>query len=206
MKTLDAIRLKGFEIAQKHGLISLPELRKIPTSDDIIADFIEIQIEDLSDFLTIMSFSNFENLFVRAFMYTYGKGAEFALSHLMNTPLNRIGYNFDECMTGTISNLIPIELKHNVNKYSVVMLEMYSEMFALTKGSQEKIISEGDNFGKAILVILNGAFYFGTRTILSQEIRENLKIDFSVNNEDIKYDYDNYNQNYNESDYPYPIN
>jgi hypothetical protein len=205
METLNLIRVKGYEVAEKYDLLNLPESRKILTSDEIVADFVETEIEDLFEFQTLNQFGNSENLFARAFIYTYGKGAEFALSHLLNNPMPRIGYNFDECMKGSISNLIPSEYRNIALNYSDIMLEMYLKMFALTKGSQEKIISEGDNFGKAIFVILNGAFYWGTRIVLSLDFSKELEIDFSPNNDDIKYDYDNYDQKYNESDYQIPI-
>jgi hypothetical protein len=59
-------------------------------------------------------------------MYNYGKGAEFAFSHLLNNPIERIGYNFDECMTGSISELLPTEIKEFVIENSNIKV-VYSE-------------------------------------------------------------------------------
>jgi hypothetical protein len=204
MITLDLIRLRGIEIANKHDLVKLYEFNIIPFSDEIVADFVETEMYDLFEFQTLTAFENTDNLFARAFMYNYGKGAEFAFSHLLNNPIERIGYNFDECMTGSISELLPTEIKEFVIENSNIMSEMYSEMMITTKKSMDGLRSDGNNFGNALFVILNAAFYWGTRVVNSQFILEKLEVDFSSNNEDVKFDYDNYDQDYIESDYPFP--
>lgn len=201
MTTIDQIRLKGIEIAGKKGLIDLEEKVKIPISNEIIEDFIEILERDLMDFSTIECFSNYENLFVRAFLYCYGKGAEYTFSLLLNKPLEKIGYDFDECMTGTISNAIPNSLRNQLIEKTGIMIEMYESMFQLTKGNQEKIISEGANFPKCIFTILNGGFYWGSRIVLGTFTNEDLNSVFNPKAVDKKYDYDTYNNNYQESDF-----
>lgn len=201
MTTIEQIRFKGIEIASKKGLIDLEEKVQIPINNEIIEDFIEILERDLMDFSTIECFSNYENLFVRAFLYCYGKGAEYTFSLLLNKPLEKIGYDFDECMTGTISNEIPNSLRSQLNEKTGIMIEMYESMFQLTKGSQEKIISEGTNFSTCIFTILNGGFYWGSKIILAYFTNEDLNSMFNPKTVDKKYDYDKYNNNYQESDF-----
>ena len=201
MTTIEQIRFKGIEIAIQKGLIDLEEKVQIPVSNEIIEDFIKILERDLMDFSTSECFSNYENLFVRAFLYSYGKGAEYAFSHIINKPLEKIAYDFDECMMGTISKSIPNSLRSQLNKKIEIMIEMYESMFQLTKGSQEKIILEGANFDMCVFTILNGWFYWGSRIVLAIFTNENLNFVFNPETEDKKYDYENYNNNYQESDF-----
>ena len=201
MTKIEQIRFKGIEIASEKKLIDLEEKVQMPINNKIIEDFIEILERDLMDFSTIECFSNYENLFVRAFLYCYGKGAEYTFSLLLNKPLEKISYDFDECMTGTISNEIPNSLRTQLNEKTGIMIEMYESMFQLTKGSQEKIISEGANFPICVFTILNGGFYWGSRIVLGTFTNEDLNSVFNPKAVDKKYDYDTYNNNYQESDF-----
>ena len=205
MNTLDLIRHKGIEIAQKYNLFKLPILKEIPSSDEIVANFIKIEMEDLFSFQTIFQIQNSQNLFARAYLYNFEKGAEFALSHMQNSPLHRIGYNFEECIKGSISNLIPFKFKDYLNEYSPIMLEMYMNMYDQKKGRLEQLILEGEDLDKPIFVILNSSFYWGTRVMLAQEITQDLVIDYSSNNEDITCDFDDTTKNYEDKDFQIPM-
>jgi hypothetical protein len=201
MTTIEQIRFQGIEIATKKGLIDLEEKVQIPISNEMIEDFIKILERDLMDFSASECFSNYENLFARAFLYSYGKGAEYAYSHLLNKPLEKIAYDFNECMTGTISKAITNNLRSQLNKKTGIMIEIYESMFQLTKGSQEKIILEGANFDMCVFTILNGGFYWGLRIVLATFTNEDLNSVFKPEVLDKKYDYENYNNNYQESDF-----
>lgn len=200
MNTLEKIMLVGLEVAEKHGVNQLAEKEKITINEEIIENFINAQIEDLIEFSTFEQF-DYQNLFRRAFMYTYGKGGEYALSSRLKVPLDRIGYNFHECMKGKISSVIPQNLMFHLNKNSSLMLEMYDKMFDVTKVGAEKMISEELNFENCLYRILNGGFYYGTRIILSLDVDEKMSVDFSANQNDEKYDYDNYDNDYSEDDF-----
>jgi hypothetical protein len=78
---------------------------------------------------------------------------------------------------------------------------MYDKMFDETKVGAEKLISEDLNFGKCLYRILNGGFYYGTRIVLSLDIDKKIKVDFSANQKDEKYDYDKYDNDYSEEDF-----
>ena len=199
MEILDKITLKGLLIAQKHGLVELPEKKAIPFCEEIIEDFIRCQIEDLFEFQTLEQFINTENLFSRAALYTYGKAAEFALSHYVGEPLERIGYNFDDCMNSTVSTNIPATILNQINQYSEQILEMYREMYSQTRVSQELLIKEGISFHDCLFKILSGVFFIGKKVVLSLEIDQNESIDFTNNAIDVKYDYDTYKEIYKET-------
>lgn len=200
MNTLEKIMLEGIQIAQEHGLNTLPEKEQIPFSEEVIEDFIDRQIEDLFEFSTLEQFE-YKNMFTRAFMYTYGKGGEFALSHRLGKPMERIGYNFHDCMKGKIATTIPDNLRFNLNKNSSTMLQMYDNMYEATKVGTEQLLKEGLNYGNCIFKILSGGFFWGRKIMLSFDIDKKVEIDFDASQKDKKYDYDNYNNDYSESDY-----
>ena len=201
MDTLTLITIKGLAVAKENGLFDLPEKYNIPFDEEIVADFINVQINDLFEFATLEQFLSNENLFARAFMYTYGKGVEFALAHIVSKPLKKIGYNFDHCMQGNGLSNIPVNFLSEINSHKSILICMYNEMYGATRGSQERLINEGIRFSDCMTKVLNSAFYIGKRVALSLDINKNEIIDFSDNEVDIKYDYDNYNQNYSEDDF-----
>lgn len=199
MEIVDKITAKGLLIAQKHGLAALPEKNAIPLCEAIIDDFIRCQIEDLFEFQTLEQFINTENLFSRAALYTYGKGAEFALSHCVGQPLERIGYNFDDCMNSSISANIPAILLDQIKQYSAQILEMYNEMYSQNRVSQELLIKEGISFQDCLINILSVVFFMGKKVVLSLEINQKERMDFTNNTIDSKYDYDTYEEIYKET-------
>ena len=200
MKLLDNIAIKGLIIAQKNGLVNLPEKKEIPFCEEIIEDFLNRLIEDLFDFATITQYINNETLFSRAAVYSYGKGAEFALSHLYNSPLERIGYKFDNCMESKISDNFPPNILLEINKHIPVIKEMFQEMFQETKGSQEKYILAGITFGNCVFKMLSGVFFIGKKVGLSCEIENNGSMDFNYNDVNVNWDYDTYDNKYKEDD------
>lgn len=201
MNTLTSIALKGLAVAKENGLVAIPEKYKILFDEDLIKNFIKVQITDLFEFATLEQFLSNENLFARAFMYTYGKGAELAISHIVHKPLKRIGYDFDNCMRGNGTVNIPSDLLIKISSNSSVLLKMYNEMFEVTRGSQEKLINEGSSFEDCMFKTLNVAFNIGKRVALALDVDKNIIMDFNSNDYDSKYDYDNYDQKYSEEDY-----
>ena len=197
MEILDKITVKGLLIAQKHGLVELPENKVIPFCEEIIEDFIRRQIADLTEFQSLEQFINTENLFSRAALYTYGKGAELALSHYVSKPLERIGYNFHDCMKSTISANIPTVIINQLNQYSLPILEMYSSMYNETRVNQELFINAGISFNDCLFKILNAVFFMGKKVVLSLEMNEIQSMDLTNNTLDVPYDYDSYSENYN---------
>lgn len=201
MNTLTLMALKGLVVAKENDINTSPEKYKISFDEAITKNFIKGQINDLFEFATLEQFLSHQNLFARAFMFTYGKAAEFAISHIVNKPLKRIGYDFDNCMRGNGTSNIPSDLLIKINAYSSILLRMYTEMFEVTRENQEKLINEGFNFEDCMVRILNIAFLTGKRVALSHDIDKNAIIDFSSNDYDSKYDYDNYSKKYSEKDY-----
>lgn len=201
MDLLENIMIKGLAIAKENGILDLPEKKEIPFDEEIIEGFINRVIDDLFEFATLEQYINNETLFERAAVYVYGKGVVFALSHLCNSPLERIGYNFDDCMQSKISEILPQSVSNDVNKFIPVIQKMFHTMFQETKGSQEKFIVARITFGNCIFKMLSGVFFAGRRVGLSFEIDGNVSLDFSDNTLDSPYDYDTYDSKYKEADF-----
>ena len=201
MDTLTALTFTGLAIARQDGLLDLPEKHEIPFDEEIVADFIQTMVEDLFDFARLTQFVDNHNLFARAFMYTYGKGAEFALSHMLQSPLKQIGYDFDSCMKGIGTENIPLHLLFRINGHASTLLTMYEEMYQITREGQSSLIAEGFTFGDCAKKMLNGAFFVGKRVAQSFDLDGSEQIDFSGNAANVKYDYDNYDQKYKPEDY-----
>jgi hypothetical protein len=196
MEILNQITIKGLMIAKTNGLLDLPEIHKIPYDEKKVEEFIKILVEDLLEFLTLEQFSSYENLFKRAFEYTYGKGFEFALSYMVGKPLVRISYDFDNCMTSDGFKAVTNDFREIGESKIHIIREMYSEMFGMTKGEQSKFIDAGISFQDCIIKILNGAFFIGRRIASSIELDSKLKISLNSEIQDCKYDYDNYDKRY----------
>lgn len=201
MDSLTLISIKGLAIAKENGLLDLPEKKEIPFDEEIVEDFLDRVIDDLFEFATLEQYINNETLFARASIYVYGKGVEFALSHLCNSPLERISYNFDDCMQSKIPDSLPPSILNDTNKFIPVVKEMYRVMFQEIKGSQEKFIVAGITFENCIFKILSGVFLTGRKLGLSHVIDENNAIKLGDNNSDSKYDYDTYDSRYKENDF-----
>ncbi|GAA4026370.1 hypothetical protein GCM10022386_07220 [Flavobacterium cheonhonense] len=201
MNLLDTIAIKGLTVAKENGLLDLPEKKEIPFDEEIIEDFLNRVIDDLFEFATLEQYVSNETLFARATVYVYGKGVEFALSHICNTPLERISYNFDDCMQSKIPDSLPHSILNDVNTFIPVVKEMYRVMFQETKGSQEKFIVAGITFRNCIFKILSGVFFAGRKVGLSIVIDENNAIQNSNTNSDSKYDYDTYDSRYKENEF-----
>lgn len=201
MDLLESITIKGLIIAKENGLLDLPEKKEIPFDEEIIKDFINRVIDDLFEFATLEQYINNETLFERAAVYVFGKGLELSLSHLCGSPLERIGYDFDDCMQSKISDTLPPNILNDVNKFIPVIKKMFHAMFQETRGSQEKFIEAGITFGNCVFKMLSGIFFAGRKVGLSFELDKNVSIDFSGNTLDSPYDYDTYDSKYKEADF-----
>lgn len=201
MNLLDTIAIKGLTVAKENGLLDLQEKKAIPFDEEIIEDFLDRVIDDLFEFATLEQYINNETLFERAAVYVYGKGVEFALLHLCNSPLERISYSFDDCMQSKLPDSLPHSILNVTNKFKPVVKEMYRVMFQETKGSQEKFIVAGITFGNCIFKILSGVFFAGRKVGLSVVIDENNAIQLSNTNSDSKYNYDTYDSRYKENEF-----
>ncbi len=196
MDFLETITLKGLTVAKQNGLLDLPEIYQIPFEEDKTKEFIQIQVTDLFEFSTLEQFFSYENLFLRAFNYSYGKGFEFALSYMIGEPLGRIGYDFDECMNGNGLTAVPEKFAKVAKSHDYILREMFAEMFEMTKGSQSKLIEAGVTFEDCVKKMLNGAFFIGRRIAVSSDLENCGAVHLNSNMSDTKYDYDNYDQRY----------
>lgn len=202
MNTLDKIMITGVKIAQKNGLKSLPEKFDMPFYEKQVEDFINKMIDDLFEFNTMEQFDpTYQNLFNRAFMYSYGKGAETAFLYKMAGKIDAIHFNFGECMKGSLSSLIPKHLMFHLGKNSSTMLDMYIAMFETTKIGEEQRHNEGITFGNCIFKILSGGFYWGKRVMQSIEFSEKDFTTPNLTDKDKFYDPDTYEEEYKVSDY-----
>jgi hypothetical protein len=200
LSTYDTITMKGMVVAYKYGITELPEKKPIPFSEDITESFINNILDGLGEFLMYEQI-NQSNLFIRAFLYTYGKGVEFALSHVIGRPMERIGFNFDDCMKGKTAIDLPVHISFRVHKYTSALIEMYEEMYEFANDHTDELIQEGYNLSDNLFKILSGAFYIGKRVAQSLDIDSDEGLDFSSNLIDVKYDYDTYNGKYRAEDF-----
>lgn len=199
MTAFDKIIVSGLAKAEEFSLNSLTEKIQISFNEDITENFINGMIEDLNEFQTLEQFPNTKNLFLKAAIYTYGKGTNFALSYRINKPIDKIGYNFDDCMTANFSEKIPEVVSLQIARYKKKIIDIYNEMYSTVKENQEVLIQEGKTFNDCLFRILSGVFFLGKKVGLSIDIDENTYIDFSSNKIDIKYDYDTYDEKYKDS-------
>ena len=199
---LEDIRKTGARIAFENEIFGKEKIEKINLTAEVVEDFILRVQKDLFEFNTFEQFdSSSFNLFNRAFMYVYGKGAEAALFCRLGNSITYISYEFDKAMQGVRGEKLSENLKSCVNEKSNVMMKMYSQMFQHTRGSQEKMISENTTFPDCITAILSGAFICGTEIVSTTKL---LDEDRSINYQeevDMPYDYDNYKQIYRIEDY-----
>ena len=196
MDILEQITRKGTTIAEVNGLLSLPENHKIPYDEDKLKKFIKIQVQDLLKFSTLEHFFSQENLFIRAFVYTYGKGFEFSLAYIIGEPLEKIVYNFDDCMTSNGLKTLPNEIRKFAESKIYIIREMFTEMFEMTREKQSQLTEARITFEDCIIKILNEAFFIGLRIASSIELDSKIIINLDAETQDSKYDYDDYDNRY----------
>lgn len=202
MNTLAKIRETGQRVAAEYGVYEQPQIEEISLPNELIEDFVERLVIDFAEFSTLEVYSDYFNLFNRAFMYVYGKGAEFAYFTRIGKDFDRISYNFDKAMQGTCGENLPNNVRFRINQRASAMLEMYVQTFEHTRGPQDIIISEGLSFNHCIHTILCGAFFYGAYVCSTVPLDEK---DYISNHEEPKedkpYDYDNYDKKYKPEDY-----
>lgn len=196
MDILEQITSKGLTIAKANGLLDLVENYTIPHDEDKLKTFIKTQVYDLSKFSTLEHFFSQENLFIRAFVYTYGKGFEFALAYMIGEPLERIAYNFDDCMTSNGLKVIPNDIRKIAESKIYIIREMFTEMFEMTRDKQSQLTEAKITFEDCIIKILDEAFLIGCRIATSIELDSKMTIKLDAETEDSKYDYNNYDKRY----------
>lgn len=202
MNTIEIIRQIGKDLAFKNEIFGGQKIEDIEVPNSVIDDFIERLKNDLFEFQTLEQFDPTSfNLFCRAFMYVYGKGAEFAFFSRIGSTISTINYDFDKAMQGVCGEKLTNHFRFQINRKSNAMLEMYCQMFALTKGSQEKLISEGFGFPDCIRTILTGAFTCGIELCLTIDVSKEDRHIIYVEELDSPYDYDNYDKIYKVEDF-----
>lgn len=202
MTTLVEIRNIGICVANENNILDSENQEKVSLSQGIITDFINRVKDDLFEFNTLEQFDHtYQNLFNRAFMYVFGRGAESAFFLRLGNDVERISYDFHKAMKGVCAERLPEHVLLSLNRKSSIMIEMYLQMFQCTKGSQDKMISEEITFQDCIFTILSGAFYYGF--LVSSEIEltvEDYKVEYEALN-DNPYDYETYDKTYNLDDF-----
>ncbi|MFA6335933.1 MAG: hypothetical protein WCX48_10375 [Bacteroidales bacterium] len=204
MDSLNIIRLSGAKVAFDNKILGLPFIESMSAPEDIAKDFIDRIKDDLLKFNTVRQFDHtYFNLFVRAFMYAYGKGAEYAFFIRTGNMVSRIDYDFDKTMHGKCGENLPDSFRFELNAKSSVIIEMYVQMFRAIKDSHEQLISEGLNFEHVISVVLSAAFFWGQAICCTVELSEvDKSIAYQPEN-DKPYDSKSYTQNYKPEDFQF---
>lgn len=202
MTIQDEIRLKGITLASEFQILENKKLHEITYSTEIVYEFIERLLDDILEFNTLNQFDlSYQNLCNRAYMYCFGKGAEVAFFDRMGYDMTYISYDFDKLMQGVCGEKLPDALRFKVHQKSSALLEIYTQQFQMTKGSLERMISEGLTFNNLIYTILNGAFFYGVEIALRSELTAEDKLASFQEEIDNPYDYDTYDQRYKLNDY-----
>ena len=202
MTTLEEIRQTGARIAFENEIFGNKRVEEIILPKENVEDFIKVLQVDLFEFNTLEQFDDsYFNLFNRAFMYAYGKGAEVAFFARLGNLITKINYDFDKAMQGVCGENLSDHLRFCINRKSGVMMDMYFQMFQHTKGSQEKIISEKTSFEDCIIAILSGAFFCGHEICLTTKLSDEDKLIKYHKAIDKLYADDTYDQKYKVDDY-----
>lgn len=196
MELLEQIAKKGLIIARANGLFDLPENYHIPNEDNILKEFLKNQLFNLCKFYTLEHFFSQENLFIRAFVYTYGKGFEYTIAHIIGKPLERITYNFDDCMTANGLKTLPNAIRKNADDKIYIIREMFTEMFEASREKERQLTAAGISFEDCMFQILNTAFFIGQRVATSVKLDSQTTITLNFDTEDSLYDYGNYDKKY----------
>jgi hypothetical protein len=197
MNSLDRIMLVSNAIAERKGIKSLKKIEVVKPDSEVVEAFVNKVVTDLFEFDTLEQFdSKYDNLFGRAFIYMFGKGAEYAFCWRTGEPIGRIAYSFHDCMQAKCADQLPEDIRTVLYKQMSGMLDMYVAMFEVTKGSQEENIADGISFHDMMFKTLSGAFFWGKELIETIELNE-AHFEHEVSEkEDEPYDYDNYSNDY----------
>lgn len=197
MNSLDRIQLVSIAIAERNGIRRLKKIEVVKPDSEVVEAFVNKVVTDLFEFDTLEQFdSKYDNLFGRAFIYMFGKGAEYAFCLRTGEPIDRIAYNFHDCMQAKCANRLPDDIRSVVCKQMSGMLDMYVAMFEVTKGSQEENVTNGISFHDMMFRTLSGAFFWGKELVETIELNES-HFEYEVSEqEDQPYDYDNYSNDY----------
>ncbi len=202
MTTLELIKQTGAGVAFENEIIANKNNQDISIPNGLAEDFILRVKSDLFEFNTLEQFDYTHcNLFNRAFIYVYGKGAEAAFFSKLGNSILKINYEFDKLMKGICGEKLPDHILLCLNKKSSAMIDMYVKMFQLTRGSQEKMISENITFQDCISTILSAAFFYGFEVCLTCEFIEKDKLTKYPEESDVPYNYNTYDQKYKIDDY-----
>ncbi|WP_140485774.1 hypothetical protein [Flavobacterium sp. GSA192] len=196
MELLEQITKKGLVIARINGLFNLAENYNVPDDDEKLKEFLKNQLLNLSRFSTLEHFFSQENLFIRAFVYTYGKGFEHAIAYIVGEPLERIAYNFDDCMTSNGLKAIPNTIRKIADEKIYIIREMFTEMFEASREKQRQLNAAGITFEDVMLQILNTAFFIGRRVAISVKLDSKMTISLNVETQDSLYDHTKYDKRY----------
>jgi hypothetical protein len=197
MNSLDRIILVSNAIAERNGLKDLKKVELVQPDSELVEAFVNKLVTDLLDFDTLEQFDpHYDNLFARAFIYMFGKGAEYAFCWRTGEPIDQIDYNFHECMQAKCADRLPEDVRLVLYKQMSGMLDMYVAMFEATKGSQEENIANGISFQNMMVRVVSGAFFWGKELIETVELSESHFGHEISEREDVPYDYDNYSNDY----------
>ena len=192
MSALDKIRLAGFEVAAREGIVGGEKLADVPPASDAVDDLVCRMMDDLNAFNTLAQFdAEGYDLFRRAFLYLFGKGAEYAFFARMDYDLLRFPYRFDEAMRGQGTTKLPAYVRAQLEQKRPGLLAMFAAMEAYIRGSREERSEEGPTFLHCMYTVLSGAFYFGREYMLTLDPQEeDGHFAFDEDEEDVPHDPD----------------
>lgn len=192
MNALDTIRLAGYQVAAREGIVGGEKLDDVPLASDAVDDLVCRVMDDLFAFNTLTQFdAEGYDLFRRAFLYLFGKGAEYVFFARMEYDMPRLPYHFDEAMRGQMATRVPAYVRAQLEQKRPGLLAMFDAMAASIQGSREERSEAGPTFSQCMYTVLSGSFFFGREFMLTLEPQEeDGNFAFDEDEEDVPHDPD----------------
>ena len=173
MTELNELRMAGYEVARRVGLVGGKKLMEVPFASEVVDDLVCRVMDDFFWFNTSEQFDpqGYE-LFRRAFLYLFGKGAEYAFFARLGYEIPRISYRFEEAMRGQGAKTLPGYVREQLKAKTAGVFTVYEAMVAEARSLQAEHGESGVDFPRCMYVVLSGAFFYGREYTLALKTRE----------------------------------
>ena len=192
MNALDKLRLVVFEAATQEGIVGGEKLADVPFASEVVDDLVCRVMDDLYTYNALSQFDpECYDLFRRAFLYLFGKGAEYAFFARMEYEMPRFPYRFDEFMRGQGGTKLPKYVRAQLDHQRSGVLAVYEAAVDFISGSRAERRDAGPDLSRCMYVVLSGAFFYGREFMLTLEPQEeDGNFAFDEDEEDAPYDPD----------------
>lgn len=203
MNTLVKLRLVVFDAATQKGILGGEKLADVPFVSEVVDDLVCRVMDDLYQYNTFAQFDpECYDLFRRAFLYLFGKGAEYAFFARMEYEMPRFPYHFDAFMRGQGATKLPEYVRAQLDHQRTSLLAVYEAAVAFISGSRAERRDAGLELPRCMYVVLSGAFFCGREFMLTLEPQEeDGNFAFDEDEVDMPYDPDSSKYTYSHGDF-----